>query len=715
LAATQQLWLTVFEDPVGPAWPPSVSDMRWRVSLTASDTLHGCAHEMPFRTSPVFPVTREFVIPALGEAETYYFYFLCFDPAFEVLGRLVDGAPPEWKSGLLFTLGLSSVVIISKDSDLLDRVESVTRSRPRATEIWTVHGSAITNVMWHCREATDVPPSALRIHSYEQLGLAARTVVDEFLASISLLVPKVAVHMPEELPTFLQLVRLVNELVVEMVYATAPAGGPPETLSEYCEADFRNGAALAETILHQNTDRLVQINAALAYLATQALSGAVPILERRSLIRRYSLLGVGTAILALTRIARSIERAFAEGAVETILDKHAAESVPLPGLDELPRYDASDWSAYSFDRWEGQVEPREPYPKLPYFSGRLGFRETEYTISAALQSLAAGAGPEWSLLTLTHEMVHGHVRNIISLIFQGQPEHLPEPKWQQFYSRFEARLERQLSRDNLLDTLRAVILAYCCVAITHGSLTREADARPDPTSREVRLGFYLPKSEALWLAFEGEIRNISEVFVHVLDLHYFYLSSLAAFVPMIWRSWSKLPQVRGDLRQYLLRSLLVVSSKTKGKSTDRFRQSRAHLRELLEPLASRDIAGRSTILAAVETLKSDAESERLFPPFYAGLGLVDLANHVLASGAIRGALLKADAHLAIKTDDARFEDWLDYALPDEFTDDSILSPAAYLADRIGKKAHAEESLDLEFETVRMFLACCSHIENGDSA
>ena len=38
---------------------------------------------------------------------------------------------------------------------------------------------------------------------------------------------------------------------------------------------------------------------------------------------------MGTAILALTRIARSIETAFSEGALETILADHAARAAPL--------------------------------------------------------------------------------------------------------------------------------------------------------------------------------------------------------------------------------------------------------------------------------------------------------------------------------------------------------------------------------------------------
>ena len=99
------------------------------------------------------------------------------------------------------------------------------------------------------------------------------------------------------MPTFLALITLVDDLAAEMLYAFNPKGKPPDTLSEYSEQHFSDDPSLSTQIIHQNMDRLVQIDSALSYVATQALTGAVPILERRSLIRRYSLLGVGTRYL----------------------------------------------------------------------------------------------------------------------------------------------------------------------------------------------------------------------------------------------------------------------------------------------------------------------------------------------------------------------------------------------------------------------------------
>ena len=469
--------------------------------------------------------------------------------------------------------------------------------------------------------------------------------------------------------------------------------------------------SLCNRILHQNTDRLIQINSALSYVSTQALSGAVPVLDRRSLIRRYSLLGVGTATLALTRIAHSIERAFAQGALEHILAERAVNAAALPGLDNLPDYQSAKWKEFSINSWNGTISARDSYPKLPYYSGRLGFREAEYTVSAALQALAAGAGPEWSLLTVTHEMVHGHVRNLLSMLFQGDPNRKPDQKWNEFYSRFAARCKRTPpTKENLLDSLRAVILTYCCTAITHGSLTRDlAITARNSRSSDTSIPFSLPTAENLWLAYEAEYRNISEIFVHVLDLHYFYSSCLTHYVPLIWRSWASVPQVWADLRQYLLRTLLVIATKTDGTVYERFRSSLARFIELLEPIEKEHGDRAPAIGEALKRLKRPEFAEKhLFFPFSASLILVDVVDRVLTSSEIRGAL-NADRHLTVAKP-TTFEEWLAYDMPDGFIDDVVVSPTAYLADRLARQIHEiDEEHGLESKTAALFLACASHI------
>jgi hypothetical protein len=704
------VWLTIIEDHVQSESASGRPGIGWRITLSEARTLQGCGHDIPFRTSPVFPLCSEFRLPAF-DMGVFYLYLLSFDPAFPVLARLAEKAPAELKRGFLFALGIPSVLCITREDDLLQRIETMAGAKPRAAEVWKIENSRIATIQSTSEPARSFDRDLLRVPAYDVLPLVPRTAVDEFVCSIGLLLPRIAVHLPSELETFSSLVERVTELVSEMVYAVNPVDIVPPTLAEYTRQDFTDSPQLVETIVNQGSDRIVQINAALSYLSTQALSGAVPVLERRSLIRRYSLLGVGTGVLALTRIARSIERAFAAGALETILGERAIDAPALPGLKYLPDYDTAGWNELSVNRWEGKVGRRPSYPKLPYFSGRLGFRESEYTISAALQSLAAGADPEWSLLTLTHEMVHGHVRNLLSIIFQGDPDRRPDRKEHELYERFAAHVRGSPpSNETLLDSIRVAFLTYCCLTATHGSLTRAAGISRKDHATEIRLDFCLPTQQNLRLFLEGEMRNISEILVHVLDLHYFYGSRLSAYLPLIWRSWSTLPQVRGDLRQYLLRSMLAAATKASGTPYERFQTARQHLHDVLEPIAHGTLRGTTTVELAVRLLNNNTEVEELFYPFNASLILVDVANHVLTSNTIRGALHSGDSHLENRIDNEAFEHWFEYNLPDGFVDDVIVAPTAFLADRLSRRLNTPESDTLERDTVGLFLACCSHVE-----
>ena len=702
-----RLWLSVLEDKGNVEWPPTIDGQQWRVVLSAASTLQECGHKGLYRTSPVFPVTKDFIFPELNKG-IWYLCFYCFDPAFPVLGRLVKDAPSDLKAGLLYTTGLASILLITKKRTLTKQLENLSGVPARAREIWRLQAGRIEKFDCECSSPIEVDPAKLEVLPYDTLPLVPRSTVDEFVASMAVIVSKIRVHAPDEIGTFVRLIEAVNELVSEMTYVCNPVGDPPTTLTKYPRAEFTN-PNLCNCIVQQNVDRLVQINAALSYVSTQALSGAVPILDRRSLIRRYTLLGIGTAVLALTRMAHAIERAFAHGALEEVLKK-AAVAKPLPGLRRLD-YDARRWSAFSVDTLNGLVSPRKSSPKLPYFSGRLGFRESEYTISAALQTVAAGASHEWSFLTVTHEMVHGHVRNLLSTLFLDAPNGSPSDKWNEFYSRFDAWCNGTPPADEcLLDSIRAVILSYCCNTVTQGSLTKISD-KNGATATRTTMRIWLPSREDLRQLFASECRNISEVFVHVLDLHYFYSSCISHYIKLIWRSWCHAPQVLGDVRQYVLRSLLVIAAQTDGKRFDRFRTALTQLEEHLQSLIDADGACSQAVGQAIVMLKSKQAQNELFFPFSASLILVDLVQRVLTSSAVRGEIHGGDDHLR-RTLTAQQEEWLTYDMAEGFVDDRVISPTAYLLHRLTRPGSQPSDQALEAETTSLFLACCSNPIRG---
>jgi len=691
----RQYWLTLLFDEPDPVWP---SVEGHEVLIETASTLQECDHPWSFRTSPIFPLRKDCIIPDLGSC---FIYFYCFQPSFPVLGRLRDVGSEPLTRRLWFNIGLASVLLISEDPELHKELLRIAPRLPRATETWEVERQRVARVTPEMSPAKTYDPQTLAVPAYRDLPPDQRTVVDEFVATLAVVTPKVALHIPSEFETFPKLCRQMAELISELVYVSNPKGAPPPTLNEYTEEMIGTDPLLRERISNQAVDRLIQVNSALSYVSTQMLSGAVPITERRSLIRRHSLLGVGTAILAITRLARSVELAFSEFPIEEIIGIRMADAKPLPGLDQLPAYDPSTWAEYSLDRWEGKVKAREWYPKLPYYSGRLGFRETEYTISAALQSLTAGACTEWSLLTLTHELLHGHVRNIISVMFLGDPKKRPEDKFAQFYQDFASIIRKTGVACNELESLRAILLTYCCLTVTQGSLTSKGD-----TSNQ-EFDITLPAEEDLWYIFENEARNISEIFVHVLDLHYFYGSRLAAYIPLIWRSWATVPHVSGDLRQYALRSLLVISATVTGTAYERFNTSVSRLVEMLgsDAYGLKDIPLAQAVMESINTEEFRLD---LVLPFSASVILVDLANSILLSKSIRAKLLADPLGRWLDAEEG-FEQIYEYRLPNGFSETIVQSPSALLLGAaLQRLRNPDPGTNTEAETARLLLACCSH-------
>ncbi len=691
----RQHWLTVLYDEPDSSWP---SVEGHEVVISTTTTLQECAHPCPFRTSPIFPLREDFINPNL---DSCFIYFYCFHPSFPTLGRLHDvGSEPLIRS-LWYNIGLASILLISEDPKLHEELLQRAPYSPKAVETWEIKRQRIFRVTPTIAAGKTYDPQTLAVPAYGNLPTAQRAVIDEFLASLAIVAPKIALHVPDEFETFPKLAGQMSELITELVYVSNPKGSPPPTLNEYTEEMIRTDPFLRQRISHQAIDRIIQVNAALSYVSTQMLSGAVPILERRSLIRRHSLLGVGSAILALTRMARSVELAFSEFSVEEILGVRMAEAKPLPGLDQLPAYDHSTWADYSIDRWEGKVNARTWYPKLPYFSGRLGFRETEYTISAALQSLAAAASTEWSLLTLTHELLHGHVRNIISVLFQGDPKKPPEDKFAEFYRDFASVISKTSVARSELESLRAIVLTYCCMTVIQGSLTTKVDMY------DQEFDITLPLEEDLWYVFEAETRNISEILVHVLDLHYFYGSRLTAYIPLIWRSWATVPHVSGDLRQYILRSLLAISATVTGTVYERFNTSVSRLVEILGSDADglRDVPLTQTV---IDYINNEEFRHDLVLPFSASVILVDLANTVLLSKSIRAKLLADPLGHWLNTEEW-FEQTYEYRLPNGFSETKVQSPAALLLGAALQQLwHPDSEMNIEAKTARLVLACCSH-------
>jgi len=607
-----------------------------------------------------------------------------------------------------YSHGLASVLLITTDEAIISEFATTTVDSPTAWEIWKLQNFHIDKVDYHVNPADpslNFASQGLKIDEYSSLRLADRVLLDEFNISVRLYLLKAAIHMPDEVSKIRLLIREVNSLISELRYLDKPEGDKPSGLSEYTTEDLAE-PMLNLRIRHQSLDRIIEVSSSLSYVTTQSFSGAIPILERRSIIRRNSLLGIGSAILSMNRIARFIESCFFELPLEQIFKNVVPNAGKLEGLDSFIAYESSSWTAGSLDKMAGTLTDDDGFFKMPFFSSRLGYRETEYSISADLQSLVSGASLEWSLLTITHEMLHGHVRSILDLIFFGDKSTSSDENRELFFNRFIEKVEYiQVKNETLFDSLRFAILGYCCRTISHGSLTRKVKVNP---AYEFKL--LAPKSANLmWNHFEEEYRNVSEVMVHVLDLHYFYYGNAPLYIPLIWSSWASVSHINGNIRQYILRSLLAIASNYKMGSTERFDLSVREFKKLLS--LHKDSSLNNPIVHEVlrKLEVKDYLYSSLFPAFSASLILVDMVMGIFLSEKVRSHLMN-DNNIQISSNEKSetpLAKEFSYNLLTGFNDEAVKSPTGLLLDRMAKLLDDSSTENVESSTASLFLTLAS--------
>jgi hypothetical protein len=702
----ESMWLKLIYDEEEIAkWPFDPKNLK--VVIEERKTVSLPSEYKSFRISPIFPLLESNTVPSLGNTSINFYHY---PNPYRILGRIKNIGSGELKSCIFFTSGLASIILITNDKNLHEEFIAIANQKEIASEIWKIKDSNIYDISPNVNKERSCPnPEIVRLTDYSCLPSVERALIDEFIVSTQLLLLKMPFYMPAEEIKIRSLINEVETFVKELVYLQTLEGPIPDTLPEFTVEDFKKGKT-AQTVRHQVLDRIIQINSALSYVSTQAFSGAIPILERRSLVRRNSLLGIGGAMLALNNIVRFIEESFSKVNLKEIILKHMVSATPLSGMANWAEYDPKEWKEGSINVFTSRTNTPDTYIKLPYFSSRLGFRETEFSIAAAIQSISGSANLEWSLLTLTHEMLHGHVREIISYIFSGGEKMNGEAQRNNFYENFKEKYYKKRQEKTLIESIRNVFFIYCTLTYKYGSLTKKVHL-------DTSVKFVLLEKDMLWNILELENRNISEIFVHVLDLHYFYGSRVEVYIPLIWGSWLAVPHVNGNLRQYILRSLVTIASKNveQRETFKRFNSAVEDFRDILERYCS---TAQNPIIEEVLTLLNDKKKlkDYYFGAFKASLIIVDLVTEVFTSEEIRGHIFNDDFASWVKneTEEESREESFVYNLGDGFNDEQINSPIAYLLAKMIKALNAQGDYEdkLERETVVNFLSLNSSYWHG---
>jgi len=662
--------------------------------------------------SPIFPVLpNESEIPDLSKH--FYIGFFTFRGAFAAIGELLAVLPTDQQTKMWFSHGLASLIVFASDEGVFEQIRTEQRERLRAWETWTVRKNVLTHVdTWLC-DPEKVDPS--EFHVGDPVGLPAdvRGILVECRSCLATAVSRAAQYLPSQLLTYRSLAEAINEIVEELVFLADMDGVPPKSVPENAVDSLRADPVERLRRTHQVTGELVQINSALSYVISQAYSGATPILRHDCHVRTYSLLGIGSAFCALAGFSRFIECVFESHPVDEAIEHNYRLMGQVEVVRSLQSFDPSMWELpedRTLDESLKSQTPSQSNPKLVFFSGRLGFRETQFSVTASIQVLAAADLARWTLMTVTHELLHAHVRAVLAVLFADAKRRSPSQAFADYYRRYmEYMREASESPPSLLECLRFIIFNYLrsrmnCRASTQATNSAGVSAGNQTT---VRTNTVLPTEGSLWEEFASDFRDLNEIMVHVLDYQYFYNGDSGLYLRFLWQAWATVPAVLENVEHYLLRSVVAVSVDETGTFTERFDLARQIVREVLEDLAESH-PGNPLAREALNVVRDRGSGQRLKTAFLPGLYLAEMVMKFIRSTTVNSQLYKADKN--IDTDGDTYTYLLDAG---EFPGVVVGSPVAFILDRL-RRALCGETSDLPDEHLAawVLLACASSLDGS---
>jgi len=482
------------------------------------------------RVSPIFSLNRS-PVPKIPPKKQIWILF--FGPVFP--GNLQTDRLPQ----LYLSLGLLNIVCFCENAEQLKKATRYAEELKVYWEAWPIKQGKL-----------DGPHSKIVVASHANLP--------KFL---SIPLPDNSKHMRSAEREY--------QLLMNSSYAFA-AKYIPDYAKELVDFDEILRGNLNDPDIETGFKHglLVNTNAYLSRQSEQTYAGTPPIIENDSHHWTHSLLGVGTASLAILRMRQFVSRAFVKSeliAKIKNLENKNPFSKPLHQVDfKDPFWRLDQLAPVSDLTHSNQVEKtisseksNEPViPHITCFSGRDGFKSTDVSLSVPQDLLTSCNTSTWTLLTITHEISHILVSGILGVI-------LPSPKQRGAIQEVVRNLDKT-SEKNLLQQIQ------CLLAFAIWQMDREYDGT-DLTE------------ELLALLIERHWREINEILTHSFDFLYFYRKDAKHYVSSVWTSWEIIPNIRERIPDYIVRTLCALHtcnlSRKDGLSTTTAQLLR-HLEEL---------------------------------------------------------------------------------------------------------------------------------------
>lgn len=429
-------------------------------------------------------------------------------------------------------------------------------------------------------------------------------------------------------------------------------------------------------------DELVQIRACLKYYYRQGFTCFPPLLQTDYPVGFDSLFGYNSCLWGLQGLFEQIQKA--NESIQTFdsflqkLDDHAfilkrPKNVRTNSSRYIEWIEAVSKKSHFIHRDRAPNASAKFQKPISYFSSRLGFKATEISITASIESISYCDRPAWHLATLFHEYTHLFVAPIFAELRNN--EALEIDFLLKCYADFfdpSNRTEHELT-------------PYCIFKLSfwHTSfILRQIDSQNYSSGEQ---STFARDFNEIKKAIDRTARDSEEIVVQTLEYSYFYQGFPDVYLKSIWSSWLSLPATYIHKRQYLLRSLLAISVDIKGDNDTRFTQAIKLLTKSISTLEGEGYVRLGAIQEINEYINDPDVRNTLRRYFFDLIEFADLSAQFLVDPQLRARMFQ-DREVLWK--DGEYV----YTFSNlEYCGDVIESPVRFLIDKLKETLKCSDS------------------------
>ncbi|MBT1190982.1 hypothetical protein [Rhodococcoides kroppenstedtii] len=648
----------------------AISDDEFGLSVT--DTAFEGLSRYRGRTSPLLSASPQGSPPVL--ASEGVLALLVPRRASELMAALMNDVGDEFAQRSYISHGHACAVVSC--SNLADAERLVSELGPYLAghELWPYRQGVMLaeDIVFELPAAppTWVAPAQIR---HEELGFEAAAQIRQFNGNMAVFSQHAAMYASELQPLVDWLHSSIEDIATELY-----------VIYENPELD---GAQVRRSITLESV--LVEVNAILTLYCSQLGSGAVPIFRATYPVGEYSLLGIGSMCREVWRIYSHLNETFAKFDHVGRIQRCYAARPAFDPFEPSARINFGSWYRSNVgvaDLDDGISEGFRYH--MPVFSSRWGFHESLHSISLSWQCIYAAATKEWNLLTLTHEFLHAHVRDIWATTFEVSDD-----------ASLRELLARYNARESGTNALHSMQVAFVEALVGLNGCSRLAQTIRGGTVEDTSIT--VPErltEQSLRMLVQSHRGMFHEIVVHVLDYLYVYDSQDANYVNSLWSSWSLIPSVNERTEHYLLRTICALSADggDTAPSEDVFKTCVTRLKRQLTLIEKRARL-RPVIGRAIAILDDETALKRLGIEFKGARYVVHIAKAFFYDPELNASLIR-DTNTTIR------EGRTTYALNvGDYRGDCVESPVAFLLDRFGGYSDQGGAPEAEYETLWQML------------